>query len=325
VCCSSAILACFLFPCNSTLLHTTEQVCIYSHHTHTHTLSLSLIQPTNRGDQYFRLYDQSGAQVAFNDDACGGLCSQITYTTTEACQVYGLHQGCQGNTLCSGLTNVAGGGVLYAQFPTRVPTLAPTLSPSPLPTYLPGDPTPLPTLAPSINPMFAPTAAPTYTPLQCSPFNATDTAGDTQNFQTCGVYACPGTTITVSMCPTYGGGGCTGDPIMNLYDGTGLNLLAHNDDGPLGCGKCPQFTYSTSGVCQVYSIQQGCYQNSQCTGSAVIIGTPGSFSVLSYPPTTRPTLAPTAEPTTPPPTFGPSVAPSYLPGRPTPLPTAAPR
>jgi len=57
------------------------------------------------GDEYFRLFNSAGEQVAYNDDYCG-LCSQITYVTTEGCQTYSLHEGCYEEGSCSGQTEI---------------------------------------------------------------------------------------------------------------------------------------------------------------------------------------------------------------------------
>ncbi len=53
------------------------------------------------GDTYLRLFGATGSQVASNDDACGGLGSQITYTAASAATVE-IHAGCYSNTSCSG-------------------------------------------------------------------------------------------------------------------------------------------------------------------------------------------------------------------------------
>ena len=61
------------------------------------------------GDQYLRLFDESGNQVAYNDDGnwnsniCS-LSSYISYTipTNVKCQTYSLNQGCYGSLSCSG-------------------------------------------------------------------------------------------------------------------------------------------------------------------------------------------------------------------------------
>lgn len=52
------------------------------------------------GDTYLRLFD-GGAEVAQNDDACGGLSSNLVYTSLFS-KKYELRAGCYGATSCSG-------------------------------------------------------------------------------------------------------------------------------------------------------------------------------------------------------------------------------
>jgi len=53
------------------------------------------------GDTYLRIYDNNGAQVAANDDACGTLASNVSYTST-AYVSYRLRAGCYASGSCSG-------------------------------------------------------------------------------------------------------------------------------------------------------------------------------------------------------------------------------
>ncbi len=53
------------------------------------------------GDPYLRLYDQSGTQIAVNDDYCG-LGSQMTATITS-CGTYTVREGCYTSGSCTGL------------------------------------------------------------------------------------------------------------------------------------------------------------------------------------------------------------------------------
>jgi hypothetical protein len=58
------------------------------------------------GDTYLRLYSiSSGAELVGNDDACGGVLSNMTYTAPAAMDVT-LRAGCFGNTACSGTYGV---------------------------------------------------------------------------------------------------------------------------------------------------------------------------------------------------------------------------
>ncbi|WNG57899.1 hypothetical protein F0U59_26455 [Archangium gephyra] len=55
------------------------------------------------GDTYLRLYNPSGTQVAYNDDACGGTGSNFTYTVPSgASGNYQLRAGCYSSNSCSG-------------------------------------------------------------------------------------------------------------------------------------------------------------------------------------------------------------------------------
>ena len=53
------------------------------------------------GDSYLRLRGPSGAEVASNDDACGGSGSKVTFTATVA-GTYEIRAGCYQNTSCGG-------------------------------------------------------------------------------------------------------------------------------------------------------------------------------------------------------------------------------
>jgi alpha-tubulin suppressor-like RCC1 family protein len=53
------------------------------------------------GDTYLRLFG-GGAQVAFSDDACGGLGSSVTYRAATAGTLE-IHAGCYGGGTCSGV------------------------------------------------------------------------------------------------------------------------------------------------------------------------------------------------------------------------------
>jgi V8-like Glu-specific endopeptidase len=53
------------------------------------------------GDTYLRLYGTTNAQVAANDDSCGGRGSNLTFTATTA-GTYQIRAGCYSSTNCSG-------------------------------------------------------------------------------------------------------------------------------------------------------------------------------------------------------------------------------
>jgi vibriolysin len=56
---------------------------------------------TFTGDTYLRLFGPAATQVAVNDDACGGLGSQITFTATTA-GTYTIRGGCYSTGSCTG-------------------------------------------------------------------------------------------------------------------------------------------------------------------------------------------------------------------------------
>jgi len=60
---------------------------------------------TFTGDTYLRMYNENNlsSQVAFNDDACGGLGSQFAYTATAA-GTYQIQSGCFSIANCTGTT-----------------------------------------------------------------------------------------------------------------------------------------------------------------------------------------------------------------------------
>ncbi|QRN94517.1 C-type lectin domain-containing protein [Archangium violaceum] len=55
------------------------------------------------GDTYLRLYGPNGQQVAYNDDACGGVSSNFSYTVpTGGGGTYVINAGCYSSGSCSG-------------------------------------------------------------------------------------------------------------------------------------------------------------------------------------------------------------------------------
>lgn len=77
------------------------------------------------GDQYIRLLNSNGTEVANNDDGCGftafSSCSSLTFTNTgTSCTKYTLLQGCFGEEAC-------GGTMAVVQIDTSVPTSLPSI------------------------------------------------------------------------------------------------------------------------------------------------------------------------------------------------------
>jgi hypothetical protein len=178
------------------------------------------------GDQYLSLFDSSNYQVASNDDNCES-CSEITYITSQPCQTYSIHEGCYDSNSCGGTLSVAVGD----DSPTETPTLLPSIDPS--------------------------------SQFYCPSYSASNTSNAEQNYATCEVYACPGSTIVISGC---GPGACSGDQYLSLYDSSN-NQVASNDDN---CGSCSEIKYITAQPCQTYSIHEGCYGSNSCGGTLLV-------------------------------------------------------
>lgn len=60
-----------------------------------------LVGATNSGDTFLRLKNQLGQEVASNDDACGGVGSNISYVASSS-GTYTIRAGCFQNNSCSG-------------------------------------------------------------------------------------------------------------------------------------------------------------------------------------------------------------------------------
>jgi hypothetical protein len=165
------------------------------------------------------------------------------------------------------------------------------------------DPIVLPTFAPSVDPNSF---------FNCPHYSVTNTDNAVQNYATCLVYACPGTSLVVSGCGS--DDGCNGDQFFRLYDSSN-NQVAYNDDA---CNSCSEIRYALSQPCQTYSISEGCYNSGSCGGTLLVTGGISG----TYQPTSEPTYPPTIEPTMTP--TAPTAEPTALPTAPTPTPTATP-
>jgi hypothetical protein len=77
--------------------------------------------------------------------------------------------------------------------------------------------------------------------------------------------------MSISLCPgnSNNKGVCTDDTMISLLD-EGFAEVANNDDF---CGTCSALTYTVpvAGVCQWYTLKQGCIGDSSCTGTASVI------------------------------------------------------
>jgi hypothetical protein len=92
-------------------------------------------------------------------------------------------------------------------------------------------------------------------------YEASRTSSATENYAECDIFACPGESIGISLC--YGGGSCSGDTYIRLYDG--MYEIAQNDDY---CGSCSQISrYNVGGSsCRNFTLREGCYSDFNCSG-----------------------------------------------------------
>ena len=151
-----------------------------------------------------------------------------------------------------------------------------------------------PTTAPS-GPSEAPTTRPTSTPTELVPipssfpaFTATNTNSARQNTVDEDIFACPGTTVTFSLCSATGAS-CSGDTYLRLYDNSGAEVAKNDDGDDASCGSCSSITRTFTAPCQKYTLAQGCFYNDSCGGAAVL--------TVSGQATSSPTVASTAAPT----------------------------
>jgi hypothetical protein len=65
------------------------------------------------GDTFLRFYDPNGVEVAYSDDNCGGMLSNLTYVAPVS-GTYTLRAGCFGSGACSGTVGYSVGGALFS-------------------------------------------------------------------------------------------------------------------------------------------------------------------------------------------------------------------
>jgi len=101
-------------------------------------------------------------------------------------------------------------------------------------------------------------------------------------------YACPTTTVEIAGCYTSNGQvvGATGDQYLVLFDESG-NLVASNDDGwgdgsVCGYSSYISYTVPSTSKCQTYSLRQGCYDTTSCSGEVVVFELVVDLLALSY-------------------------------------------
>lgn len=209
------------------------------------------------GNTFTTLATNTGLTLMSNEDSplCGPDqgSAVITYTVpgpSQTCSVFVLRQGCFENTTCSGQMTVSGTSGVSA-IPARLnsPTMNPATSLSPTPA----------------TPIFS-----------CPSFSASNTSSGTDNVISCGIRACGGQSFTASMCPNFGGM-YTGNTYLTLVNGStpGGTVLQENDDY---CIIGSQLTYTVPGPsssCSMFTLNQGCVGDTSCTGTTVIVGSPG--------------------------------------------------
>lgn len=217
------------------------------------------------GDTYLRLFNSSGNEIDFNDDASCALCSSLTYSLPGYCAEYTLREGCYGSDNCSATVSIVGATVIIpivlpSPSPTKVPSMSPTMAPSVVVTSRPS-------VVPTVTPTT--TTAPASYPVigknyfyPCPKYSASNTDSANQHYSTCSFIACGGTTVIVSGC------GCSGDQFLQLYDSSGFLT-----DGDEECGQCAAMAYTVPGdsaTCSTFTIHEGCYSSESCSGTVAV-------------------------------------------------------
>lgn len=220
-------------------------------------------------DPYLRVYDESGNQVAANDDSCG-QCSYIQFTSSAQCQRYSIWEGCYSTGSCSATVAVGA----FSPSPTANPTYRPTA---------------LSTTAPTSD-----VIAVSKTWNSCPSFSSFGTGSATSKVAKCKITACSGYTIYATFCSSITSTAkCSGDTYLRLFDGSG-NLVDFNDDY---CGLCATIIYRIgsefNGTCQDYTFWQGCFSQTTCSGQLSVLVTNTTLSSPSGSISSSPTFQPT--------------------------------
>ena len=86
-------------------------------------------------------------------------------------------------------------------------------------------------------------------------------------FQYCTIDACTGDHILATTCS--GGGECTGDTYFRLYDATGEEEVAYNDDW---CGLCSNLAWTVDVAgCESFILEPGCYDGGHDCGGIISV------------------------------------------------------
>jgi hypothetical protein len=95
----------------------------------------------------------------------------------------------------------------------------------------------------------------------CAPYSRSNTASATTNYATCNVTLSAGQQITLGTCGVTGSAG-TGDTYLRLFRGG--TQVAANDDACGGLRSRITYTAASAGT---YTIREGCYAATSCTGT----------------------------------------------------------
>lgn len=134
-------------------------------------------------------------------------------------------------------------------------------------------PSSTPTISPTSYPSISIAPTKEYNDLSCPHFEITfPTYSASINTTNCEFYACPNYELKISSCSERDT--CDGDTFLRLVDSTGKELYLNDD----ACGLCSEIIYSKIETCGFYTVKQGCYSSSSCSGNVVI-----SFKILPFP------------------------------------------
>jgi len=112
----------------------------------------------------------------------------------------------------------------------------------------------------SYNVIGAVTSNPTCVSGTTYSVSLTDSAS--RNYAACELYACPRQTITAQTC----GAVLDGDTYLRLFHRDSNEELVSNDDSCSTASKV-SYTLSSNSSCGYYTVQQGCFGNSECRAS----------------------------------------------------------
>jgi len=232
------------------------------------------------GDPLFYLHTASSTVfdstwTLGDDSACAtsSYCPYGVYTYTgSACTTWVVQGGCYGSTTaCSAqfVVSITGGSrSTSTSTPTRKPTSRPTAAP-----VVPTVPVVPPTSYPTVTEYYYPDGS--VTTSNCPLYSGSATYQYTYFFAaTCGVYVCPGQTVSISGCPSSTPEAvCSGDPLFYLHSTSSPSwdsswVLYDDDDNCGTSSKCPSGSYLVAGTsCTTLVIQGGCYGGSPATGA----------------------------------------------------------